>query len=315
MKKIYSDLTQLVGNTPLVELPRYSQEAGLQTPIIAKVESFNPGGSVKDRIGVAMIADAEEKGLLQPDSIIVEATSGNTGIGIAWVAAAKGYKVILTMPETMSLERQNLLKALGVDLRLTPGNLGMGGAIDEADRLTETLPNAIMLKQFDNPANPAIHRATTAEEIWADTDGEVDVVIAGVGTGGTLTGISQRLHELNPNIECIAIEPERSPVLTGGDAGPHMIQGIGAGFQPINYDPTHVKEVVRVSDQDAIKASRLVARQEGLLVGISSGAALHTAVQYALQPGNEHKRIVVILADTGERYLSTALYAFDDYPL
>ncbi len=315
MKKIYSDLTQLVGNTPLVELPRYSEEAGLKTPIIAKLESFNPGGSVKDRIGLAMIEDAEKKGLLHANSVIVEATSGNTGIGIAWVAAAKGYQVILTMPETMSVERQNLLKALGVDLHLTPGNLGMGGAIAEAERLTETMPNAVALKQFDNPANPAIHRATTAEEIWADTDGQVDTVVAGVGTGGTLTGISQRLHELNPAIEFLAIEPERSPVLTGGQAGPHMIQGIGAGFEPINYDPTHVKEVVRVSDQDAIKASRLVAHQEGLLVGISSGAALHTATQYALQPGNENKRIVVILADTGERYLSTALYAFDDYPL
>lgn len=315
MKKIYSDLTQLVGHTPLVELPRYSKHVGVRTPVIAKIESFNPGGSVKDRIGLAMIEDAERRGLLHSDSVIVEATSGNTGIGIAWVAAAKGYRVILTMPETMSMERQNLLKALGVDLYLTPGNLGMGGAIAKADELTQTLPNAIMLKQFDNPANPATHRATTAEEIWADTDGEVDVVVAGVGTGGTLTGISQRLKELNPAIECIAVEPSRSPVLSGGQAGPHMIQGIGAGFQPVNYDPTNITKVVPVSDQDAIRHSRLVAQQEGLLVGISSGAALKVASDYAQQPGNEQKRIVVILPDTGERYLSTALYAFEDYPL
>jgi len=315
MSKIYSNLTELIGKTPLVQLQNFSKLRNLKKPVIAKLESFNPGGSVKDRIGLSMIEDAEKKGLLNKDSVIVEATSGNTGIGIAWVGASKGYKVILTMPETMSMERQNLLKALGVNLYLTPGKLGMSGAILKAEELKKEIPNAVLLHQFDNPANPEIHKRTTAKEIWEDTDGKVDAVIAGVGTGGTISGVSEGLKALNPDIEIIAVEPAESPVLSGGKPGPHMIQGIGAGFKPTNFYSDYIDKIVTVSNQDAIRSSRQAAASEGLLVGISSGASLHAATEYAKQSGNENKNIIAILPDTGERYLSTALYAFKDYPL
>lgn len=315
MKKIVSSLTELIGNTPLLEVKRIEESEGLKARVLVKPELFNPGGSVKDRIAFAMIEDAEKKGLLKPGGLIIEPTSGNTGIGLAWVASVKGYKLILTMPETMSVERQNLLKALGATLVLTPGSTGMKGAIAKAEELRNENPGSIILQQFENPANPEAHRVTTGEEIWRDTDGEVDIFIAGVGTGGTLSGTSETLKSHNPNIKSIGVEPESSAVLSGENPGPHKIQGIGAGFIPGNFHRDVVDEIVKISDNDAIKASRLLARIEGLLVGISSGAAMAAAIEEARKEENAGKTIVAILPDTGERYLSTLLYAFDEYPL
>lgn len=315
MAKIHGNLTTLVGNTPLLEVQNIEKGEGLKARLIVKVEFFNPGGSVKDRVALAMIEEAEERGLLRPGAIIIEPTSGNTGIGLAWVASVKGYKLILTMPETMSLERQNLLKALGATLVLTPGNEGMTGAIRRANELKEEHEESIILGQFDNPANPTAHLHTTAEEIWNDTDGQVDIFVASVGTGGTLSGTAEGLKRHNPAIRTVAVEPDASPVLSGGTAGPHKIQGIGAGFVPQNYHAEVVDEIVRVKDDDAIRAARMLAQREGLLVGISSGAAFHAALELARQEENTGKIIVVLLPDTGERYLSTDLYAFEDYPL
>ena len=315
MGKIYQSLTELIGRTPLVELKNIEQAEGLKARLIAKVEYFNPGGSVKDRIALAMIETAERQGLIRQDTVIIEPTSGNTGVGLAWVASVKGYKIILTMPETMSLERQNLLRALGATLILTPGKEGMKGAIRKANELKEQYDNAIILQQFDNPANPEIHRSTTAEEIWADTDGQVDIFVAGVGTGGTLSGTAKGLKAHKPGIKAVAVEPDSSPVLSGGQPGPHKIQGIGAGFVPRNFSAEAADSIVRVKDDDAIRTSRLLARKEGLLVGISAGAALFAALEEARKPENEGKTIIALLPDTGERYLSTVLYAFEDYPL
>lgn len=315
MAKIHGNLISLVGNTPLLEVQNIEKGEGLKARLIVKVEFFNPGGSVKDRVALAMIEEAEERGLLRPGAIIIEPTSGNTGIGLAWVASVKGYKLILTMPETMSLERQNLLKALGATLVLTPGNEGMTGAIRRANELKEEHEESIILGQFDNPANPTAHQHTTAEEIWNDTDGQVDIFVASVGTGGTLSGTAEGLKRHNPAIRTVAVEPDASPVLSGGTAGPHKIQGIGAGFVPQNYHAEVVDEIVRVKDDDAIRAARMLAQREGLLVGISSGAAFHAALELARQEENTGKIIVVLLPDTGERYLSTDLYAFEDYPL
>ena len=315
MAKIHGNLISLVGNTPLLEVQNIEKGEELKARLIVKVEFFNPGGSVKDRVALAMIEEAEERGLLRPGAIIIEPTSGNTGIGLAWVASVKGYKLILTMPETMSLERQNLLKALGATLVLTPGNEGMAGAIRRANELKEEHEGSIILGQFDNPANPAAHLHTTAEEIWNDTDGQVDIFVASVGTGGTLSGTAEGLKRHNPAIRTVAVEPDASPVLSGGTAGPHKIQGIGAGFVPQNYHAEVVDEIVRVKDDDAIRAARMLAQREGLLVGISSGAAFHAALELARQEENTGKIIVVLLPDTGERYLSTDLYAFEDYPL
>ena len=315
MAKIYENLTALIGRTPLVELKQIEKVEQLQARLIAKVEYFNPGGSVKDRIALAMIEDAEEKGLLKPGAVIIEPTSGNTGIGLAWVASVKGYKLILTMPETMSVERQNLLKALGATLVLTPGAEGMKGAIRKANELKEQHPGAIIPQQFENPANPAIHERTTAEEIWQDTDGVVDYFVAGVGTGGTLSGTTKGLKKHNPLLKAIGVEPAGSPVLSGGKPGPHKIQGIGAGFVPKNFDASVVDQVIPVQDNEAIRASRLLAKHEGLLVGISAGAAIHAAIQLAKKEENKGKTIVALLPDTGERYLSTVLYAFEEYPL
>ena len=315
MAKIYENLTALIGHTPLVELKQIEKVEQLQARLIAKVEYFNPGGSVKDRIALAMIEDAEEKGLLKPGAVIIEPTSGNTGIGLAWVASVKGYKLILTMPETMSVERQNLLKALGATLVLTPGAEGMKGAIRKANELKEQHPGAIIPQQFENPANPAIHERTTAEEIWQDTDGVVDYFVAGVGTGGTLNGTAKGLKKHNPSLKAIGVEPAGSPVLSGGNPGPHKIQGIGAGFVPKNFDASVVDQVIPVQDNEAIRASRLLAKHEGLLVGISAGAAIHAAIQLAKKEENKGKTIVALLPDTGERYLSTVLYAFEEYPL
>ena len=315
MAKIYENLTALIGHTPLVELKQIEKVEQLQARLIAKVEYFNPGGSVKDRIALAMIEDAEEKGLLKPGAVIIEPTSGNTGIGLAWVASVKGYKLILTMPETMSVERQNLLKALGATLVLTPGAEGMKGAIRKANELKEQHPGAIIPQQFENPANPAIHERTTAEEIWQDTDGVVDYFVAGVGTGGTLSGTTKGLKKHNPSLKAIGVEPAGSPVLSEGNPGPHKIQGIGAGFVPKNFDASVVDQVIPVQDNEAIRASRLLAKHEGLLVGISAGAAIHAAIQLAKKEENKGKTIVTLLPDTGERYLSTVLYAFEEYPL
>lgn len=315
MAKIYENLTALIGHTPLVELKQIEKVEQLQARLIAKVEYFNPGGSVKDRIALAMIEDAEAKGLLKPGAVIIEPTSGNTGIGLAWVASVKGYKLILTMPETMSVERQNLLKALGATLVLTPGAEGMKGAIRKANELKEQHPGAIIPQQFENPANPAIHERTTAEEIWQDTDGVVDYFVAGVGTGGTLSGTTKGLKKHNPLLKAIGVEPAGSPVLSGGNPGPHKIQGIGAGFVPKNFDASVVDQVIPVQDNEAIRASRLLAKHEGLLVGISAGAAIHAAIQLAKKEENKGKTIVALLPDTGERYLSTVLYAFEEYPL
>jgi cysteine synthase A len=311
MKKIASRLTDLVGNTPLLELNNYNQHKELQARVIAKLEYFNPAGSVKDRIALAMIEDAEEKGLLKAGATIIEPTSGNTGVGLAFVSAAKGYKLILTMPDTMSLERRNLLKALGAQLVLTPGAEGMKGAIARAEELRASPPGALILQQFDNPANPAIHERTTGQEVWNDTEGKVDIFVAGVGTGGTVSGVGAALKKHNPNVKIVAVEPADSPVLSGGKPGPHKIQGIGAGFVPKNYKPEVIDEVLQVSNDDAIRTGRELAKYEGLLVGISSGAAVAAAVKLAQRPENKGKTIVALLPDTGERYLSTLLYAFE----
>lgn len=317
MAKIANNLTELVGNTPLLALKRWSdKQDDIKANLIGKVEYFNPLGSIKDRIALAMVEDAEKKGKLKPgETTIIEPTSGNTGIGLAFVAASKGYKLILTMPETMSMERRNLLKALSAELVLTPGAEGMKGAIAKAESLHKEITGSVILQQFENPANSAIHVRTTAEEIWKDTDGHVDILVAGVGTGGTVSGVGKRLKELNPHIEVVAVEPVGSPVLSGGLPGPHKIQGIGAGFIPGNFDPSVVDRIIPVADDDAIRTSRELARTEGLLVGISSGAAVYAAKTVAIQPENTGKNIVIILPDTGERYLSTVLYAFDAYPL
>lgn len=315
MAKIAKKLTDLIGNTPLLELSNYNESKEIRSNLIAKLEYFNPAGSVKDRIALAMIEDAERKGLLKPGSTIIEPTSGNTGVGLAFVSAAKGYKLILTMPETMSVERRNLLKALGANLVLTPGPEGMKGAIAKAETLRDETPGAVILQQFENEANPAVHKRTTALEIWNDTDGKVDLFVAGVGTGGTISGVGEKLKELNPDIQIIAVEPADSPVLSGGTPGPHKIQGIGAGFIPKTYHGKIVDRIVKVANDDAIRTSRELALKEGLLVGISSGAATYAATQLALLPENEGKTIVVLLPDTGERYLSTVLYAFEEYPL
>ena len=315
MSRIYKNLTELIGKTPLLEVGNIAKSESLKARLLVKLEYFNPGGSVKDRIALAMIEDAEKKGTLAPGGLIIEPTSGNTGIGLAWVSSVKGYRLILTMPETMSIERQNLLKALGAQLVLTPGSEGMKGAIRVAEELKTQNPGSLILQQFENPANPAIHLATTAEEVWNDTDGKVDIFVAGVGTGGTLSGTAKGLKKHNPAIKAVAVEPKGSPVLNGGKPGPHKIQGIGAGFAPKNYDSSIVDEVVDVEDNNAIGASRLLAQKEGLLVGISAGAALYAALQEAKKPENEGKTIVALLPDTGERYLSTVLYAFEEYPL
>lgn len=315
MKKIAKSLTELVGNTPLLELNKYSKNKKLKARIVVKLEYFNPAGSVKDRVALAMIEEAEREGRLQAGATLIEPTSGNTGVGLAFVAAAKGYKLILTMPDTMSVERRNLLKALGAQLVLTPGAEGMKGAIARAQELQAATPGALILQQFENPANPAIHRRTTGEEIWNDTDGQVDVFVGGVGTGGTVSGVGAALKAHNPAVKVVAVEPESSPVLSGGKPGPHKIQGIGAGFVPKNFDRSVVDEVQPVSNDDAIRAGRELAHYEGLLVGISSGAAVAAATRLAQQPENAGKLIVALLPDTGERYLSTLLYAFDEYPL
>ena len=312
---IHKSLTELIGNTPLLELSNIEQSLGLKARLIAKVEFFNPGGSVKDRVALAMIEDAERNGLLVPGATIIEPTSGNTGIGLAWVASVKGYKLILTMPETMSQERQKLLKALGATLELTPGADGMNGAIRRANELKELHPGSFIPQQFDNPTNPQAHISTTAEEIWRDTDGEIDMFVAGVGTGGTLSGTAKGLKNHNPLIKAIAVEPANSAVISGGKVGAHKLQGIGAGFIPKNYNPEVVDQVFPVKDDEAMKASRLLAQKEGLLVGISSGAALHAAISLAQNEENVGKTIVVLLPDTGERYLSTELFAYEDYPL
>lgn len=315
MGKIATKLTDLIGNTPLLELSNYNAKNEAKARIITKLEYFNPASSVKDRIAFAMIEDAEQKGILTPDSEIIEPTSGNTGVGLALVAASRGYKLTLTMPETMSLERRNLLKALGATIELTPGALGMKGAIARAEELKALNPKAVILQQFANPANPAVHKRTTAEEIWQDTDGKVDIFVAGVGTGGTISGVGEVLKSKNPNVRIVAVEPTDSPVLSGGSPAPHKIQGIGAGFVPATYNASVVDEVVTVGNDDAIRTSRELARTEGLLVGISSGAAVFAATQLAQKAENAGKNIVVILPDTGERYLSTVLYAFEEYPL
>ena len=306
--RVYRKITDLIGGTPLLELTNYEKANELNAKIYAKLEYFNPAGSVKDRIAKAMLDDAEEKGLLKPGAVIIEPTSGNTGIGLASVAASRGYKVILTMPETMSVERRNLLKAYGAELVLTEGAKGMPGAIAKAKELAEQTPNSYIPSQFTNPANPAVHLKTTGPEIWADTDGKVDIFVTGVGTGGTLSGVGAYLKSQNPNVKVVAVEPATSPVLSGGKAGPHKIQGIGAGFVPPVLDTGVYDEVISVTDEDAFATGRELGRTEGLLAGISSGAALWAAIQLAKRPENQGKRIVVLLPDTGDRYLSTPLF-------
>ena len=315
MAKIYEKLTELVGRTPLVDLQRLAAKKNAQAQVVAKVEFFNPGGSVKDRIALNMIEDAEKKGILKPGSVIIEPTSGNTGVGLAWISRVKGYEAIIVMPETMSKERQNLLRAAGAKLVLTSGTKGMKGAIEEANRLKEETPGAVILGQFVNPANPDMHERTTGEEIWQDTDGVVDIFVAGVGTGGTVSGVGRALKKHNPNVKVVAVEPESSPVLSGGQPGAHKIQGIGAGFVPQTYDAQVVDEIIQVSNDNAILTGRELSLYEGLIVGISSGAAAYAALQLAQRPENKGKRIVALLPDTGERYLSTHLYAFEEYPL
>ena len=315
MSKIAKQLTDLIGNTPLLELNKFSEVQGISTPIIAKVEYFNPGGSVKDRIALAMIEDAEQRGIIKPGATIIEPTSGNTGVGLALVSAVKGYKLILTMPETMSIERRNLVKAYGAEVRLTSGKDGMPGAIRAAEELRQSIPGSVILQQFENAANPEKHYQTTGEEIWQQTDGQVDIFVAGVGTGGTISGVARRMNEHNPQVKVEAVAPSASPVLSGGQSGPHKIQGIGAGFVPKTYNAQLIDEVLPVDNDDAIRTGRQLAQQQGLLVGISSGAAAFAAAQVARRPENAGKRIVVLLPDTGERYLSTVLYAFDEYPL
>lgn len=315
MTKIAKKLTELIGNTPLLELNKFSSLKGLEQPIIAKIESFNPGGSVKDRVALAMIEDAEDKGLLKSGATIIEPTSGNTGVGLALVAAVKGYKLILTMPETMSIERRNLVKAYGATVKLTSGKEGMKGAIKAAEELRDSIPGSIILQQFENQANPQKHYETTGKEIWRDTDGAVDIFVAGVGTGGTISGVGKYLKEQNPNVKVVAVEPTTSPVLSGGQSGPHKIQGIGAGFIPSTYNSKYVDEIFQVDNDQAILTGRQLAQSEGLLVGISSGAAVFAAIELAKRPENKGKRIVTLLPDTGERYLSTVLYAFEEYPL
>ena len=314
MAKIFSSLTELIGNTPLMYLNNIAANHGVQANLIAKIEFFNPGGSVKDRVALSMIEDAEKSGKLKSGAVIIEPTSGNTGVGLAWIASVKGYKTILTMPETMSVERQNLLKAMGAQLVLTPGSEGMSGAIKKAEELRDSIPGSVILQQFENPANPLAHVHTTAEEIWKDTDGKVDVFIAGVGTGGTLSGVGRGLKAHRSDIEIVAIEPDSSAVLSGDKPGMHKIQGIGAGFVPATYDAEVVDRVMRVTDDDAIRMGRELSLKEGLLVGISSGAAVHAAVTLGRLPEYKDKNIVVLLPDTGERYVSTVLYAFDEYP-
>lgn len=308
MSKIASSLTDLIGNTPLLELSNYNQANDLTARLVAKLEYFNPAGSVKDRIGYAMIKDAEEKGLMKENSVIIEPTSGNTGIALAFVAAARGYRLILTMPETMSVERRNLLQALGAELVLTPGTNGMPGAIAKAEELTAQIENAFMPQQFKNSANPAIHRQTTGVEIWNDTDGAVDIFVAGVGTGGTVTGVGELLKSKKAGVQIVAVEPFDSPVLSGGKPGPHRIQGIGAGFVPDVFNREIIDEVFQVKNEDAFNTARSLSKHEGLLVGISSGAAAYAATQIAKRPENQGKTIVVLLPDTGERYLSTPLF-------
>lgn len=304
---VYNGLTELIGNTPMVRLGGFD---GLKAEVILKLEYFNPGGSAKDRIALSMIEDAERKGILKPGATIIEPTSGNTGVGLAWVGTAKGYKTILTMPETMSQERRSLLKALGAKLELTPGSEGMKGAIARAEALNKEIPGSVILGQFTNPANPAMHERTTGEEIWRDTEGKVDIFVAGVGTGGTISGSTRALKKHNPAIKAVAVEPATSPVLSEGKAGKHGIQGIGAGFVPATYDPSVVDSVMTVTDAEAMEASRSLSRKMGLLVGISSGAALSAALKLAAKEENAGKTIVVLLPDTGERYLSTPLFAF-----
>ena len=308
MAKIAQNLTDLIGNTPLLELRSFGKSEGAQARILAKLEAFNPGGSVKDRIGLAMVQDAEEKGLLKEGSTIIEPTSGNTGIALAFVAAARGYRLILTMPETMSVERRNMLKALGAELVLTPGPEGMNGAIATAKELVASNPGAFMPMQFENEANPAVHRRTTAEEIWQDTDGQVDFFVAGVGTGGTVTGTGEVLKERNAHLQVVAVEPDDSPVLSGEKPGPHKIQGIGAGFIPQVLKTDILDEIIRVKNEEAFETARKLAKTEGLLAGISSGAAAYAAAELARRPENKGKTIVVLLPDTGERYLSTPLF-------
>ncbi|MFY1612334.1 cysteine synthase A [Macellibacteroides fermentans] len=315
MGKIAKQLTELVGNTPLLELSAFNASKGLEAAVVAKLESFNPVGCVKERIALAMVEDAEAKGILKPGATIIEPTSGNTGVGLAFVAAVKGYKLVLTMPETMSLERRALLKALGAELVLTPGPGGMKTAIQKATDLQAETEGSVILQQFENPANPEIHKKTTGEEIWRDTDGKVDIFVAGVGTGGTISGVGEALKAHNPHVKIIAVEPADSPVLSGGAPSPHKIQGIGAGFIPKTYNPAVVDEIITVTNDAAIKTSRELAQKEGLLVGISSGAAAWAAAEVAKRPENKGKLIVTLLPDTGERYLSTVLYAFDEYPL
>lgn len=315
MAKIYEKLTELVGRTPLLDLQRLAAKKNAQAQVVAKVEYFNPGGSVKDRIALNMIEDAEQKGILKPGSVIIEPTSGNTGVGLAWISRVKGYEAIIVMPETMSRERQNLLRAAGAKLVLTSGAKGMKGAIEEANRLKDETPGAVILGQFVNPANPDMHERTTGEEIWQDTDGKVDIFVAGVGTGGTVTGVGRALKKHNPNVKIVAVEPESSPVLSGGQPGAHKIQGIGAGFIPQTYDSQVIDEIIQVSNDNAILTGRELSLYEGLIVGISSGAATYAALQLAQRPENKGKSIVALLPDTGERYLSTQLYAFEEYPL
>ena len=315
MAKIAKNLKELIGRTPLMELAEYSRKYGLKQNIIAKLEAFNPAGSVKDRVALAMIEDAEARGALKPGATIIEPTSGNTGVGLAMVATIKGYHLMLTMPETMSIERRNLLKALGAEIVLTDGLTGMAGSIAKAQELRASIPGSIILQQFENPSNAQIHTLTTGEEIWTDTDGKVDVFVAGVGTGGTICGVARALKKHNPDVYIVAVEPESSPVLEGGVEGPHRIQGIGANFIPAIYDASVVDEVLPVPDDEAIRGGRELASTEGLLAGISSGAAVYAARLLAQRPDFADKKIVVLLPDTGERYLSTELFAFETYPL